>query len=108
VLLHEQGVKFFPVVSWAERGGYGTSGHSNPVPRFHIVWGTGPGILEPFVRRVREAEARGLISLRFRHRVTDLEATDGSVDSVNGEVLEPSNVSRAESLVRGRLWTSSH
>ena len=92
--LHEQGVKFFPLVGWAERGGYGASGHGNSVPRFHIVWGTGPGILEPFVRRVREAEARGLISLRFRHRVTDLEATDGSVDSVHGEVLEPSNVRR--------------
>jgi predicted oxidoreductase len=92
--LHEQGVKFFPVVGWAERGGYGASGHGNSVPRFHIVWGTGPGILEPFVRRVREAEARGLISLRFRHRVTELEATDGSVDSVHGEVLEPSNARR--------------
>jgi predicted oxidoreductase len=92
--LLEQGVRFFPIVGWAERGGYGASGHGNSVPRFHIVWGTGPGVLEPFVRRVREAEGRGLISLRFRHRVTGLEATDGSVDSVHGEVLEPSNVRR--------------
>ena len=92
--LHERGVRFFPVVGWAERGGYGAGGHGNSVPRFHIVWGTGPGILEPLVRRVREAEARGLISLRFRHRVTGLEATDGSVDSVHGEVLEPSSVPR--------------
>jgi uncharacterized protein len=92
--LHEQGVRFFPIVGWAERGGYGASGHGNSVPRFHVVWGTGPAILEPFARRVREAEGRGLISLRFRHQVTGLEATDGSVDGVHGEVLEPSNAPR--------------
>ena len=92
--LHERGVRFFPVVGWAERGGYGATGHGNSVPRFHIVWGTGPGLLEPFVRRVREAEKQGFISLRFRHRVTGLETTDGSVDGVRGEILEPSNVRR--------------
>ena len=48
-----QGVRFFPVVGWAERGGYNADGHGNSVPRFHITWGTGPGLLEPFVRRVR-------------------------------------------------------
>ena len=92
--LHEWGVRFFPVVGWAERGGYGATGHGNSVPRFHIVWGTGPGLLEPFVRRVREAEKQGFISLRFRHRVTGLETTGGSVDGVRGEILEPSNVRR--------------
>ena len=53
--LHAQGVRFFPVVGWAERGGYGATGHGNSVPRFHVTWGTGPGVVEPFVRRVREA-----------------------------------------------------
>src|SRR5918997_1174482 len=74
--LYEQGLRFFPVVGWAERGGYGAIGHGNTVPRFHIVWGTGPGLLEPFVRRVLEAEAQGFVSLCFRHRVTGLDATD--------------------------------
>ena len=46
--LHAMGVRFFPVVGWAERGGASATGHGNSVPRFHIVWGTGPGILEPF------------------------------------------------------------
>ncbi len=93
--LREQGVRFFPVVGWAERGGYLATGHGNSVPRFHIVWGTGPGILEPFIRRVREAERRGRIELRFRHRVTELTTTAGAVDGVRGEVLEPSNAERA-------------
>ena len=47
--LHPQGMRWFPVVGWAERGGYGATGHGNSVPRFHITWGTGPGVLAPFV-----------------------------------------------------------
>src|SRR6476660_6437231 len=70
--LHAQGVRFFPVVGWAERGGYLAPGHGNSVPRFHVTWGTGPGVLEPFIRQVRDGERRGLVSLRFRHRVTGL------------------------------------
>jgi predicted oxidoreductase len=98
--LHEQGVRFFPVVGWAERGGYGATGHGNSVPRFHIVWGTGPGVLEPFVRRVREAEVQGFVSLCFRHRVTGLDATDRVIDGVHGEVLEASNVERGRASSR--------
>jgi predicted oxidoreductase len=98
--LRERGVTFFPIVGWAERGGYGATGHGNSVPRFHIVWGTGPGLLEPFVRRVREAEAQGFVSLRFRHRVTGLDATDGVIDGVHGEVLEASNVGRGRASSR--------
>ena len=82
----------FPVVGWAERGGYGAGGHGNSVPRFHITWGTGPGIVEPFVRRVRAASARGLVELRFRHRVTELVVDGGAVDGRGGEVLEPTTV----------------
>lgn len=92
--LHRQGVRFFPVVGWAERGGYGATGHGNSVPRFHITWGTGPGLLAPFLRRVRAGAARGLVELRFRHRVTGLSRSAGAVDTVSGEVLEPSDVAR--------------
>ncbi|MEU2157890.1 FAD-binding dehydrogenase [Streptomyces sp. NPDC019396] len=98
--LHAQGVRFFPVVGWAERGGYGAIGHGNSVPRFHITWGTGPGLVEPFERRVRAGAARGLVDLRFRHRVTGLGRTDGSVDTVTGEILEPSAVARGEASSR--------
>jgi uncharacterized protein len=94
--LHGQGVRLFPVVGWAERGGYLATGHGNSVPRFHITWGTGPGVLEPFVRRVREAAARGRVDLRFRHRVTGLTTTAGAVDGVTGEVLAPSDARRGE------------
>lgn len=92
--LRERGVRFFPVVGWAERGGYGARGHGNSVPRFHITWGTGPGVVEPFERKVREGVAKGLVTFRFRHRVTGLGATAGAVDTVTGEVLEPSDAER--------------
>ncbi|MGO4755037.1 FAD-dependent oxidoreductase, partial [Streptomyces sp. 2MCAF27] len=70
--LHAQGLRLFPLVGWAERGGYDATGHGNSVPRFHVTWGTGPGVVAPFERRVRAAAARGLVQLRFRHRVTGL------------------------------------
>jgi uncharacterized protein len=89
------GVRWFPIVGWAERGGYGATGPGNSVPRFHITWGTGPGLLAPFVTRVQAAAERGLVTLRFRHRVDELTSTDGIVDGVRGTVLEPSDVPRA-------------
>jgi predicted oxidoreductase len=98
--LHGMGVRWFPVVGWAERGGGLADGHGNSVPRFHIVWGTGPGLLDPFVRRVRDAAARGLVELRFRHRVDGLSVTDGVVDGVRGSVLEPSSAMRGTASSR--------
>lgn len=93
--LHAQGVRFFPVVGWAERGGYGAIGHGNSVPRFHVTWGTGPGLLDPFVRRVQAAVARGLVTIRFRHRVTGLSTNAGRITGVEGDVLEDSSVERS-------------
>ncbi|WP_326648793.1 MULTISPECIES: FAD-binding dehydrogenase [unclassified Streptomyces] len=98
--LHAQGMRFFPVVGWAERGGYDATGHGNSVPRFHVTWGTGPGVVAPFERRVREGVARGLVQLRFRHRVTGLSGSAGVLDTVSGEVLEPSAAERGTASTR--------
>ncbi|BBA97806.1 putative FAD-binding dehydrogenase [Actinacidiphila reveromycinica] len=92
--LHDRGLRVFPVVGWAERGGFLATGPGNSVPRFHITWGTGPGVVAPFERRVRDAVARGRVELRFRHRVTALTTSGGAVDGVSGEVLAPSGVAR--------------
>ncbi|MFF3248058.1 FAD-binding dehydrogenase [Streptomyces sp. NPDC002870] len=98
--LHAQGMRFFPVVGWAERGGYDATGHGNSVPRFHITWGTGPGVVAPFERRVREGVARGLVQLKFRHRVTGLSRHAGVLDTVSGAVLEPSDAERGTASSR--------
>jgi uncharacterized protein len=92
--LHAMGHRLFPVVGWAERGDGRAEGHGNSVPRFHITWGTGPGIVAPFERRVRAAVAEGRVRLRFRHRVDGLVSTGGTVTGVRGAVLEPSQVDR--------------
>jgi uncharacterized protein len=92
--LRAQGLRLFPVVQWAERGGYLATGHGNSVPRFHVTWGTGPGVLEPFIRRVSGGMKRGVVTLRFRHRVTGLTMSGGAVDGVHGDVLEPSSAER--------------
>src|SRR6476620_12637788 len=98
--LHEQGMRWFPVVGWAERGDGSATGHGNSVPRVHITWGTGPGVLEPFVRRVRAAVADGRVSLRHRHRVDDLTVTGGQVDGVRGSLLAPAHEERGRPTSR--------
>ncbi|MDX8500938.1 FAD-binding dehydrogenase [Mesorhizobium sp. VK4C] len=98
--LMERGLKFFPVVGWAERGGGNASGHGNSVPRFHITWGTGPGVLEPFVQRVREAQKRGLVQFKFRHRVNEIIRSGKTVTGVRGDILEPSSIERGHKSSR--------
>lgn len=98
--LREQGIGFFPVVGWAERGGYTANGHGNSVPRFHIVWGTGPAIVEPFLRRVQAGMGAGRVHLQHRHRVDELVVTDGAVTGVRGSVLAPSTAGRGQASSR--------
>ena len=98
--LKSKGINFFPVVGWAERGGSLAGGHGNSVPRFHIVWGTGPGLVEPFAQKVLEATKEGRIDYKPRHKVTDLLVENGKVSGVCGKVLEPSEVKRGEESSR--------
>ena len=98
--LRAMGHRIFPVVGWAERGGYDAMGHGNSVPRFHVTWGTGPGIVEPFERRAREAQKSGRLTFKFRHRVDALSITNGTVEGVSGSILEPTNVERGQSSSR--------
>eukprot|EP00913_Durusdinium_trenchii_P008222 g7719.t1 len=88
--LRQMGHRIFPVVGWAERGGWSATSHGNSVPRFHITWGTGPAVVEPFEKRAREWEAAGRLRFFWRHRVDRLVRTGTSVTGVAGTVLEPS------------------
>ncbi|MEP1207440.1 MAG: FAD-binding dehydrogenase [Rhizobiaceae bacterium] len=101
--LHNMGMRWFPVVGWAERGGNGVTGkrgHGNSVPRFHITWGTGPGVVEPFERRVRQHAQAGLIQFKFRHRVSKIDMTNGATSGVSGEVLAAAEQQRGEKTNR--------
>jgi len=95
--LYARGLRWFPIVGWAERGGHGAVGHGNSVPRFHITWGTGPGVVEPFVQRAR---AHAAIRFELRQRVDELIVEAGRVVGVRGTRLEPTTVARGESSSR--------
>ena len=98
--LRAQGHRIFPVVGWAERGDGRADGHGNSVPRFHLTWGTGPGVVAPFERRVRAHVEAGRIGFRFRHRVDGLLRDGEAVTGVHGQVLEPSDVERGKASSR--------
>jgi predicted oxidoreductase len=89
--LRARGLQIFPLVGWAERGGYGAQGHGNSVPRFHIAWGTGPAIVEIFARRLRD---KPNVRFAHRHQVDELVVEGGAVTGVRGSVLEPSTEPR--------------
>jgi predicted oxidoreductase len=95
--LHDLGLRFVPVVGWAERGGGFADGHGNSVPRFHLTWGTGPEVVRIFAEPVLEAEKRGLVQFRFRHRVDELIVEDGVAVGVRGAAL-----SACDDLERGK------
>lgn len=103
--LHEHGVRFTPVVGWAERGSLSAGGHGNSVPRFHVPWGTGTGISEPFAERARAAAADGALGLRFRHRVDALVFTQGRVTGIRGAILAPDDAARGVSSSRDEVST---
>jgi len=95
-MLHQLGMRWFPVVGWAERGGGFADGHGNSVPRFHITWGTGPGVLKPYVDLANNAIEAGSLEIRFRHRVSRLLKENGAISGANGEVLAPSDAQRGQ------------
>ncbi|MEE6165202.1 MULTISPECIES: FAD-binding dehydrogenase [unclassified Mycolicibacterium] len=92
--LAEHGITFVPTVGWAERGDLRANGHGNSVPRFHVAWGTGTGIVEPFVNSALAAATDGLVTFHHRHRVDELVFTDGAVTGVRGVVLAPDDAPR--------------
>ncbi|GFG66234.1 KsdD-like steroid dehydrogenase [Mycobacterium kubicae] len=89
--LRERGLKIFPFVGWAERGGYDAQGHGNSVPRFHVTWGTGPALVEIFARQLRNQPK---VRFAHRHQVDELIVEGDAVTGVRGTVLEPSNEAR--------------
>ena len=86
--LKSKGINFFPVVGWAERGGSLAGGHGNSVPRFHITWGTGPGLVEPFANKILEGLKTNKIDILPRHKVKELIVKNGAIIGATGKVLE--------------------
>lgn len=93
--LTDLGIRFMPTVGWAERGDLRAEGHGNSVPRFHIAWGTGTGVVEPFVDSALQSAKDKLVTFYHRHRVDELVITDGVATGIKGTVLAPDDAERA-------------
>ncbi|MGW7821017.1 FAD-binding dehydrogenase [Streptomyces puniciscabiei] len=101
--LRGHGIELLPTVGWAERGDLRAGGHGNSVPRFHIAWGTGTGVVEPFVRHARQAARDGLLTFHHRHRVDELVVEDGTARGVRGTVLAEDSSPRGVASNRDRV-----
>ncbi|MYW44140.1 FAD-binding dehydrogenase [Streptomyces sp. SID486] len=100
--LQGHGIELLPTVGWAERGDLRADGHGNSVPRFHIAWGTGTGVVEPFVRYARQAARDGLLTFHHRHQVDELVIEGGTARGVRGTVLAPDDSPRGVASSRDR------
>ncbi|MEL7394997.1 MAG: FAD-binding dehydrogenase [Pseudomonadota bacterium] len=105
--LHGLGHRWFPVVGWAERGGSFADGHGNSVPRFHLTWGTGPGVIAPFVARCADHEKAGRLRYAYRHQVDLLDMTNGAVSGVSGTILADDDAPRGAKTNRDKVGTFS-
>ena len=74
--LLQEGVKFMPAVNLVERG---RNGEGNSVARYHLLWGTSRCMTLRLIEQLRAAGSGGKLTLLHRHRVTQLEHTDGRV-----------------------------
>ncbi len=88
--LRELGVKFFPVVNWAERGNFGDG---NSVPRFHLTWGTGKALVQAVWGAIEAHPRRASLELRLHSRVSALIVEEGRV--VGCRVLDEQGATRA-------------
>jgi predicted oxidoreductase len=92
--LRRHGITLTPMVGWAERGAGQALGHGNSVPRFHVAWGTGTGVSEPFADRARQAAAEGRLTFHHRRRVDNLLVEGGRVTGVAGTLLAADDAPR--------------
>ncbi len=81
--LRELGVRFFPVVNWAERGNFGDG---NSVPRFHLTWGTGKALVQAVWGAIEAHPRRSALDLRLRSRVARLISENDRIVGVRVSV----------------------
>ncbi len=74
-------VKFFPVVHWVERG---LDVPGNSVPRFHMVWGTGHGLIEALLNHLKSHSNYKNLQIYFQHKVEDFQIENNKIVAING------------------------
>jgi predicted oxidoreductase len=98
--LREIGVRFFPVVNWAERGNFGDG---NSVPRFHLTWGTGKALVQAVWGAIESHPRRAALDIRFETRVVELLLSDDAVTGVKLESGYEAHASKAVVVAAGGI-----
>ncbi|NOQ92601.1 MAG: FAD-binding protein, partial [Flavobacteriaceae bacterium] len=74
-------VKFFPVVHWVERG---LNVQGNSAPRFHMVWGTGYGLIEALLNHLESHPNYKNLQVLFQHKAEDFKIENGKITGISG------------------------
>ena len=74
--LIQHGLKFLPAVNWVERGQYG---EGNCLPRYHVLWGTGFGLVQRFISLIKTHVNRHKITICYEHKVNGFIKSNGSI-----------------------------
>jgi len=82
-------VKFFPVVHWVERG---LNQKGNSVPRFHMVWGTGHGLIEALINHLKSHKNYSNLQVLFQHKAENFIIENKKINGISG-VNEKNNTS---------------
>ena len=88
--LKERGASFVPLPHWIERGQF-TPGNS--LPRFHIVWGAGYGLINHLLMALERHPQRRNLTIQFDHRVDELLISNGRVIGCRGLITVRENQS---------------
>jgi len=88
-----QGIKFFPSVTWVERG---YSGEGNSVPRYHIVWGTSRELVRRMIQAMNAVGGGGRLTVLSGHRVVSIDSAGGRISGVQAEREATGEVLRIE------------
>ena len=80
--LKQRGISFFPAVQWVERGNFSDG---NSVPRYHVAWGCGRGLVQTLINDLLKHARQDLLSIQFAHRVLELEQHNGAVIGCHGQ-----------------------
>ena len=92
--VRKYGIKFFPVVHWVERGLFKPG---NSVPRFHMVWGTGHGLIEALVKGLEKHKNHNKLQLVFQHKVDGITVKDGKIKGCSGTNEENNEAFKTQS-----------
>lgn len=92
--LNGQGVKFLPLVNWAERGIYGPG---NTVPRWHITWGTGYEIVDRMLQALEAHPNRAKLELLFETEISAIETSGNRATGLRGRSMKSGEEIRVSS-----------